>query len=164
MRAHLATLFAAPALMAALAAGCSKAPEPPPDSGEAHMHHHHAPHGGTVVALGDEEFHLELVLEDETGKLQAYVLDSELENFVRSSSASLTLSATVAGVGRELVLTAVANPETGESVGDTSLFEGQADWLKNRPRFDAVVKSVTIHGGSYTDVRFNFPAGNEAAR
>jgi hypothetical protein len=128
------------------------------------MHHHHAPHAGTVVALGDEAYHVELVLEDGTGKLQAYVLDSELENFVRSSSPSITLSATVAGVARELVLSAVANPETGESAGDTSLFEGEADWLKNRPHFDAVLKSVAIRGGSYADVRFNFPTGNEAAR
>ncbi|HEY5228562.1 MAG TPA: hypothetical protein VIJ19_08470 [Opitutaceae bacterium] len=163
MRAHLAKLIAAPALMAALVSGCSKAPEPPPDSSEAHMHHHHAPHAGTVVVLGDEEYHIELVLDDATGTLQAYVLDSELESFVRSTSASISITATVAGASREIVLGAVANPETGESVGDTSLFEGHADWLKGRPRFDAEVKTVAIRGALFSGVKFSFPAGNEGA-
>jgi hypothetical protein len=143
------------------AAGCGKAPEPPPDTSEAHMHHHHAPHAGTVVALGDEEYHVELVLDQATGKLQAYMLDSELENFVRSSSASIEITATVAGAPASVTLAAVANPETGETVGDTSLFEGEAAWLRARPQFDAVLKSVVVRGASYTDVKFGFPKGNE---
>jgi len=141
--------------------GCGKAPEPPPDTSEAHMHHHHAPHAGTVVALGDEEYHVELVVDQATGQIQAYMLDSELENFVRSSSASIEITATGAGAPAGVTLAAVANPETGETVGDTSLFEGEAAWLKARPRFDAVLKSVTVRGASYTDVKFSFPKGNE---
>jgi hypothetical protein len=125
------------------------------------MHHHHAPHAGTVVALGDEEYHVELVLDQATGKLQAYMLDSELENFVRSSSASIEITATVAGAPASVTLAAVANPETGETVGDTSLFEGDAAWLRARPQFDAVLKSVVVRGASYTDVKFGFPKGNE---
>jgi hypothetical protein len=147
-----------------LLAGCGKPPAPPPDTSEAHMHHHHAPHGGTVVALGEEEYHVELVLDDASGKLQAYVLDSELENFVRSSSPSLEITASVGGQARSLVLAAVPNQETGETVGDTSLFEGQSDWLRAKPAFDAVLKSLSVRGGSYSDVRFNFPNGNENPR
>jgi hypothetical protein len=48
------------------------------------------------------------------------MLDSELENFVRSSSASIEITATVAGAPAGVTLAAVANPETGETVGDTS--------------------------------------------
>ncbi|MBK7495896.1 MAG: hypothetical protein IPI28_11060 [Candidatus Omnitrophica bacterium] len=40
-----------------------------------HDHHHAAPHGGTMVALGDHMAHLELVLDSQNGTLTAYILD-----------------------------------------------------------------------------------------
>jgi hypothetical protein len=160
-RAPLPPLFLAVVLAAVVAAGCSKAPDVPADTAGPRIHHHHPPHGGTVVMLGEEEFHIELVADETANKLQAYILDSELENFVRSTSASIGITATAAGKSRELVLAAVPNTETGETVGDTSLFETDADWLKATPRFDGVLKSVTIRGTTYSDVKFNFPKGNE---
>ncbi len=145
----------------ALATGCSKAPTLAASPGPAPAHHHHPPHGGTPVVLGDEDYHVELVLDESTGKLQAFVLDGEMENFVRSSSPTIVVTATVDGTPRDVALAAVPNPETGETVGDTSLFEGQADWLKTTPRFDAVLKGVVVRGTAYGDVKFNFPKGND---
>jgi hypothetical protein len=52
----------------------------------AHQHEHKAPHGGTPVVLGNEAYHLEFVLDPATGKLSAYVLDGEMEKFVRTAS------------------------------------------------------------------------------
>jgi len=65
--------------------------------------------------------------------------------------------------GREEVLAfkAVPNTATGETVGDTSMFETQADWLKTQPSFDGVLKQVTVRGNSFSNVVFNFPKGNE---
>ena len=111
--------------------------------------------------LGEEEYHIELVANEADAKFQAYILDSELENFVRSSSPSIAITVTASGKNRDLVLAAVPNAETGETVGDTSLFETDADWLKSTPRFDGVLKAVTIRGTTYADVKFNFPKGNE---
>jgi hypothetical protein len=163
-RTHLLPLVFSAALAACVVPGCSKAPEIPADAGGPHIHHHHPPHGGTVVVLGEEEFHVELLV-DETGtKLQAFILDSELENFVRSSSPSVAITATAAGKTRDLVLAAVSNSETGETVGDTSQFEADADWLKATPRFDGVLRSITVRGTTYSDVKFNFPKGNETER
>jgi hypothetical protein len=147
---------------ALLLAGCAKAP-PPPEADVPHHHHHHAPHGGAAVELGDEQYHVELVLDPTTGTLQAYVLDAELENFVRASAPTLDIEATVAGGPKAVSLAAVPNTETGETVGDTSLYEGQADWLKAARVFDGTIKSVTIRGTSYTDVKFNFPKGSDTA-
>ncbi len=152
-------LFAA-AIAATFAAGCSKTAAPASAS-VPHKHHHHPPHGGTPVELGEEEYHLELVLDEGTGRLQAYVLDGEMENFVRSTAAKIVISATVAGKSHDLELAAVPNPETGETVGDTSLFEAQADWVKASGSFDAVLKEVTIRGTTYSNVKFNFPNGND---
>ncbi|HEY5079995.1 MAG TPA: hypothetical protein VII43_09110, partial [Opitutaceae bacterium] len=119
-------------------------------------------HGGTPVVLGDEVYHLELVLDAASGVLQAYVLDGELENFVRCAAPSIEIDATVGGSPRTLTLEAVANSATGETVGDTSLFQAQADWLKSAKDFDGVVKSVSIRGTAFAAVRFNFPKGNDA--
>jgi hypothetical protein len=113
------------------------------------------------VVLGDEDYHIELVLDRASGRIQAYVLDGEMENFVRSTAPRIEIAAIVAGTPRLLVLEPVANPETGETVGDTSLFEGQADWLKSAGQFDAELKSVTIRDTTFSGVKFNFPKGND---
>jgi hypothetical protein len=141
----------------ALFAGCSKAPTA---SDHPHLHVDHPPHGGTAVVLGDEDYHIELVLDSATGTLQAYVLDGEMEDFIRSAVPSIEIEASVGGEPRTIVLSAVANPATGETVGDTSLFEARAEWLKTARDFDGVLKSITIRGTTFTSVKFNFPRGN----
>lgn len=124
-------------------------------------HEHKAPHGGTPVVLGQEAYHLELVREGETGKLSAYVLDGEMENFIRSAVPSIEVVATIGGKKETLTLAAVANPATGEKVGDTSLFETRADWLKTTAVFDGVLTTITIRGTTFAAVAFNFPKGND---
>jgi hypothetical protein len=138
-------------------AGCSKAPV---ESGQPHLHVDHPPHGGTAVALGDD-YNVELVLDSATGTIQAYVLDGEMEDFVRSAVPSIEFATTARGTTRTLVLAAVANPATGETVGDTSLFEASADWLKAAGEFDGVLKSITIRGTTFTGVRFKVPRGKD---
>jgi hypothetical protein len=142
----------------ALVTGCNK---PAAMSSGPHKHEHHPPHGGVPVVLGDEVYHVELVLDAATGTLQAYIFDGELENFIRSSVPSIRIDATVNGAPQTLVLNAVANPATGETVGDTSLFETRADWLKSAREFDASLKSITVRGTTFTDVKFNYPKGND---
>ncbi|HEY4990141.1 MAG TPA: hypothetical protein VII09_10060, partial [Opitutaceae bacterium] len=97
MKLSSSLLLLSAAFPAAFAAGCSKTPV---DSVAPHAHHHHAPHGGTPVELGDEAYHLELVLDEATGTLQAYVLDAEMEDFVRSPDRTLEVTATAAGAAR----------------------------------------------------------------
>ncbi|HTB81927.1 MAG TPA: hypothetical protein VK717_13670 [Opitutaceae bacterium] len=126
-----------------------------------YKHVHHPPHGGIPVVLGDEAYHLELVLNAGSGTLQAYVLDGEMEEFIRSAVPSIEITAAVNGAPQTLMLKAVANPATGETVGDTSLFEAQAGWLKTTKEFDAVLKSITVRGTTFSDVKFNYPKGND---
>ena len=144
-----------------LIVGCSKPVSETAAAKAPPKHEHKPPHHGTPVVLGDEVYHVELVLDPATGKLQAFVFDGELENFIRSSVPSLEIDASVNGVPQVLVLNAVANPATGETIGDTSLFEGQADWLKTTKEFDATLKSITVRGTTFADVKFNFPKGND---
>ncbi len=143
-----------------LTVGCTKKEAPTHDHGHAH-HEHLAPHGGTAVVLGRELYHLEFVRDAATGRLTAYILDGEMEKFIRLSAASFEITATVNGQPTLLVLKPVANPATGETVGDTAQFETQADWLKTTATFDAVISRLEIRGTVFTAVAFNFPAGNE---
>ncbi len=154
----LAIVLAFPLL---LVAGCGKNSADASASAKPHKHEHHPPHGGTPVVLGDEVYHLELVRDPAAGKLQAFVLDGEMENFIRSAAPSFEIDATVDGAPQVLVLKATANPATGETVGDSALFEAQADWLKTANDFDATMKSIAIRGTTFADVKFNFPKGND---
>ena len=149
-------------LAAGFFCGCSKTENAAPKTEAVHKHEHHPPHHGTPVVLGDEEYHIELVRDGAAGKLQAFVLDGELENFIRIQPESFDIAARISGRDETLTLKAVANSATGETVGDSSLFEAQADWLKTATNFDAAIKEINVRGVSYTNVVFNFPKGNDA--
>ena len=138
--------------------GCNRGTDSGAAGEKVGMHKDVPPHGGTPVALGDD-YNIELVRDPETGTLSGYVLDDEMEDFIRSSSPSITIIATVNGNSQTLVLAAVGNPATGETVGDTSLFQTQADWLKTTGNFDGVLQEITIRGTKFADVKFNFPKG-----
>lgn len=133
----------------------------PTAAAPAHKHEHVAPHGGTAVELGRDEFHLELVADLVAGRLTAYLLDGELEQFIRVPAPAFQVIAIVGGAERTLTFNAVSNPATGEMAGDTSQFEATAGWLKATTNFDATLKELTIRGKAYRDVTFNFPKGNE---
>lgn len=120
-------------------------------------HAHTAPHGGSLILLGEHAFNLELVHDAAAGKLTAYLLDGHAEDFVRISAPSFEITATVAGAKKKLTFNAVANPATGEKNGATSQFEATADWLKTATTFNAVLESLTIRDNRFKDVAFTFP-------
>ena len=122
-------------------------------------HEHSAPHGGTLVELGEEFAHLEIVLEASTGKLMVYALDGEAEKAVRLKQP--TIEITVTNPATVVKLDGVANSLTGETTNDTSEFTGQSDALKGANRFEGVIRAVTVKGQPFKGVAFNFPKGNE---
>ncbi len=147
-----------PVLLLALLVGCKPNPS---SGGHSHGgHHHEPPHGGTAIDLGNEEAHVEFVLDAASGKLTAYVLKAHMSGFQRIMQESLELTATVNGKAEALTLKAVANAATGEKAGDTSQFEAQADWLKAAKSFDVELKKITVAGKDFTALKFNFPKGS----
>jgi hypothetical protein len=117
-------------------------------------HAHKAPHGGTLVELGDHAYNLELVRDSAAGKLTVYVLDGHAENFVRLKVPAIELVAMPGGKFTPVSLKAVANAATGETVGDTSQFEAQADWLKTAGDFSGIV-TVEIRGTKFEQVAYH---------
>jgi hypothetical protein len=144
-------------LLALLASGCAKsketAPAPTAHAAEAKPQ---PPHGGTGVPLGDD-YSMEFVLDPIRGTLEAYVLDDDMENFIRVQAKSFDLRLEAGGSTQVLTLTAGADSATGESVGNTSYFRATSPWLQAHPLFKATLIHVTIRGSDFDQVTFAFP-------
>lgn len=122
-------------------------------------HQHIPPHGGAAVVLGKELYHLEFVFDEESAELHCYVLDGHMENFIRIQASKLILEVEP---DKTVVLTPAVHRATGESVGNTSHFSARLDWAKERKRFAAVLREITIQGNRFEKVAFRYPEGNES--
>ncbi len=139
--------------------GCKKQDHAHADHAHNHGGHvHTAPHGGVLVELGEHAFNLEFVVQPDAGRLLVYLLSGHADQFVRSNLPSIELWIMDGEQSRELVLQAMANPITGETVGNTSLFSAEADWLKRGAAFTGVIKSVSLGGARFEGIRFAIPA------
>jgi hypothetical protein len=62
----------------------------------AHDEHHHehaeGPHHGTVVELGEEEFHAEIVVDDKAHALRVYLLGPDAKTDATTDAADLTVT------------------------------------------------------------------------
>lgn len=123
-------------------------------------HEHTAPHGGTLIAFGEEFAHLELVINSTTGEITAYALDGEAEKSVPLAQETIEIEVEKPQKFN-IKLEAVENSLTGETRGATSEFRAKVDRLKESNEFDAKVNSITIRGREFKNVHFNFPKGNE---
>ncbi len=95
------------------------------DYEDAHQHHGHAhshaengPHDGHLVEVGDEQYHIEWLHDDESGLVTVYVLDSEMEKEVPIEAPSLTIERTIGDETKRYELM----PVDAES-GSTARFE-----------------------------------------
>jgi len=155
------------AALGAWTAGCGKE-EPagapgPAVAGAPSGHEHAAPHGGTLIELGEEFAHVELVLDRATGEVTAYVLDGEAEKPVPVAQPSLAFSGRAGGQAFTFELAAVARRLTGETVGNTSEFRGRSKELRGADRFEASLTAITVKGRAFSPVAFRFPEGNDRA-
>jgi len=156
------TLWALPlALALSVTAGC----DAHADDGDAHGHEegghhaHDAPRGGTLVELGDEFAHLELVVDRAAGRMTLYVLDGEAALGVRvgGGSLDLALDAPAAHADRVVTLTGVASGLTGETADDTSEFAADDDAFRGGERIAGRVVGLVVRGIPFPDVRFEVP-------
>jgi hypothetical protein len=145
-------------------ASSSPAAAPPPaaqaaEGGGEEGHEHAAPHGGTLVELGEEFAHVELVLDSSTGTLTAYALDGEAERAVRLAQPAIEVSFVTPGRSRtQVTLSGVSNPLTGETDADTSQFRAMVPALKGVTEFEGAIKAVAVRGQRFQDVSFRYPS------
>lgn len=154
-------------LMLFIASGCSQNPTNGPTASatasstprhEDHEHHHKAPHGGTLIELGEEFAHLEILLDADSGTLTAYVLDGEAETPVRLPGTPMLLA--LSG-GETVTLVPVVNELTGETETDSATYRAVVESLKGSRKFEGVVKEVSVRGSHFTDVVVSYHQGNE---
>lgn len=127
-------------------------------------HEHHPPHHGTLVVLGEEFSHVELLLDSTTGQLTAYVLDGEAENPVRISQADLRIKVKLDGKSFVVRLKPVANDLTGETLKDTSQYQATVSALKGVEKFHGTILSIKAKGTGFKNVWFLYPEGNEGVQ
>ncbi|MGE0607954.1 MAG: hypothetical protein AB7O62_12740 [Pirellulales bacterium] len=133
-------------LMVGLLAGAGCNGQPPPkgtaggsttahggDDGDGHAEHGHGEHGhpghdhpdmgphhGQLIELGNEEYHAELVHDDEQQTVTIYLLDDHAKGAVSIDAAELTLNLVVDGKPAQFKLQ--ADPQSDDAEGESSRF------------------------------------------
>lgn len=118
---------------------------------EHHAHPEEGPHGGHLIELGNENYHVEIVDDEKAHKVTAYVLDSTAQQAVPIDATEITINAVVAGKPTQYKLPAM--PQSGETDGKSSRFE-----LADEAMFEGVFEHkdskarllVSIDGKQYS--------------
>ena len=69
--------------------------------GHGHSHASEGPHGGHILEIGEEQYHLEWSHSD-SGKLSFYLLDSEMKNDVTTNADAISINVAVSGKASEM--------------------------------------------------------------
>lgn len=85
-----------------------------------HGHPSEGPHHGDLVELGNEEYHAEVVHDDEHGTLEIYILDGAATKQVAIDATELTINVSHDGKPEQFTLT--AKPDEGDEAGKSSRF------------------------------------------
>jgi hypothetical protein len=139
-------------------AGCGEAPAPSPakpaahSEGDGHDHAEHAhaehgPHGGDLIELGKEEYHAELVHDEDAGKVTIYILDGSAKQAVPIEATELTINVKHDGKGEQFKVAAA--PQDGDGEGKSSRFVSDDKELAEDIEHEARLV-VEIAGKSFT--------------
>ena len=90
------------------------------DHGDEHAHPSHGPHGGSLIELGNEAYHAELVHDEASGSVSVYLLDSGIDKSVAIDSPSITINLSHDGNSEQFDLAAA--PVEGDPEGKSSCF------------------------------------------
>jgi len=145
-------------LAAALACGGGCGEDRPAAAAAGHQHQHTSPHGGVLVELGEHQYQLDVRHDAARGLLEAWVLDGHAESFLRIAQTNLVLTLEPGGRPVAVPLRAQASAATGETLGDTSHFAGEAEALRGTAGLTGVVESVEVRGQVFRRVPVVVPA------
>ena len=106
--------------MQSLAAPRGEAAPPAAAGGHAHAHPEKGPHGGSLIELGKEDYHAELVHDEATDTVTIHILDGGATRPVPIPAGRLVLNLRVAGKPRQFFLPAA--PRAGDPDGLASAF------------------------------------------
>jgi hypothetical protein len=108
-------------LMVTLVAGAaSPVPAAPAATSRGHAHPTAGPHHGTLIELGREDYHAELVHDEKADTITIYILDAAATKAVPIAAAPLTLNVRAGGTVQQFPLT--AKPQSTDPEGTSSAF------------------------------------------
>jgi hypothetical protein len=121
------------------------------------LHIHQPLRGGVLMELGKHGsgYNLE-ILQNPEDQLEIFILDAHAENYVRIAQPSIEL--TLRDSKQTISLGAVADPATGETVGDSALFRAESNVSSKLP-LRGTLHILKIGSKTYTDQPFEF-SGN----
>lgn len=125
------------------------APPATVEAGHEHAHASAGPHGGSLIELGEEEYHAELVHNEQAGTVTVYVLDSAAKASVAIDAADAIINLKHDGRGEQFKLAAA--PDQGDPAGKSSRFiSSDAELAADLDHEDAAPQLVmTINGKQY---------------
>lgn len=141
-------------LMLSGCAGESNGPEtgsPPAtvDASDDHGHPSHGPHLGDLIELGDEEYHGELLHDEDIGMVTVYILDGSATEEVAIEATEIMVNATHDGEPAQFAL--AADPVADDAEGKSSRFvsrDKELSALLDEEGAEATLV-LTIDGKSY---------------
>ena len=108
---------------ALIGSSCVEPPAPAPDKGDTgHAEHpEEGPRGGALIMMGDHEFHVEVVVDKETGNVSLYTLDAGAVDAITVANQEASLNMMVEGSPQQFAFVAASQEE--DPAGKTSRFE-----------------------------------------
>ena len=91
---------------------------PPPPTVDAHAHPSEGPHHGELIELGNEEYHAELLHDDQS--VTIYILNGAADQQVPIEATEITINTTHDGQPEQFQL--VASPDQNDPAGKSSRF------------------------------------------
>lgn len=108
-----------------------------------HEHPHAGPHGGQLVELGaNEEYHAELVHDEDIHHITIYILDGSAKNLVPIAEGELTLNMVSGEAPKQYKLQAAPQPTDPAEMA--SCFELTSEELGNDLHNDASQGRITV--------------------
>lgn len=92
-----------------------------------HDHPSEGPHHGSLIELGKEAYHAELVHDEKTGSVTIYILDGTAKKSVPIKAESVLINVKHAGKGEQFTL--AASPDSSDPAGQSSRFSTQKKTL-----------------------------------
>jgi len=116
---------------------------------DGHGHPSHGPHGGVLIELGNDEYHGELVHDEEAGTVTINVLDGSATQTLPIEASKVKIN--VVADGQPAQYSLAASPEESDPEGLSSRFVSSDEKLVGQLHEDGTVGTLvlTIKGKSY---------------
>jgi len=89
------------AVLTSASLSLAQPPSAPPGPPAAHAHPEHGPHGGDLIELGKEEYHLEMLHDEKQGVLAFFLLDSTAKKVLAIPAKEIYVNVKEAGKGKQ---------------------------------------------------------------